>query len=257
MDINYNSDKLLLYYIKWGISMKFIIGICDDEKLQVKVNGLYIKEIAERNHWELSLIPFNSGKGVMEYLQTKKLDVLFLDIDLGNESGIGVAEKLAAKYPELVVIFITGHREFANDAFDVDAMGYIVKPVDEKKMERVLKKTLAHIEAIRSKQPSDTVVITVDNLKKKILQNEILYIERQQTKSIIFLKGKEYGVYETITALAERLTTDFIRISQSYIVNKAIIAGIEGNSVILKNGLELPIGRTYRKTVLEAYYQNK
>ncbi|MBP1755115.1 MAG: LytTR family transcriptional regulator [Firmicutes bacterium] len=116
--------------------MKFIIGICDDEKLQVKVNGLYIKEIAERNHWELSLIPFNSGKGVMEYLQTKKLDVLFLDIDLGNESGIGVAEKLAAKYPELVVIFITGHREFANDAFDVDAMGYIVKPVDEKKMER-------------------------------------------------------------------------------------------------------------------------
>ncbi|NLP17259.1 MAG: response regulator transcription factor [Clostridiales bacterium] len=237
--------------------MKYIIGVCDDEKLQVKVNGLYIKEIALRNNWDVAMVPFNTGRAVLEYLATRKLDVLFLDIDLGNESGIGIAEKIAVKYPEVVVIFITGHREFANDAFDVDAMGYIVKPVEEKKMERVLKKTLTHVEAIRSKKPSETIVVTVENLKKKILQNDILYIERQQAKSIIVLKGKKYGVYETITSLAERLTDSFLRISQSYIVNKSFIAGIEGNRVLLKNGMDISIGRTYRKDVLEAYYQDK
>jgi DNA-binding LytR/AlgR family response regulator len=234
--------------------VKYIIGVCDDEKLQVKVNGLYIKEITQRNNWDIAMIPFNTGKAVLDFLTKKKLDILFLDIDLGNESGIGVAERIAIKYPDVVVIFITGHREFANDAFDVDAMGYIVKPVDEKKMERVLKKTLAHVEAIRSRKPSETIVITVENLKKKILQNDILYIERQQAKSVIFLKGKEYGVYETITSLADRLTNDFIRISQSYIVNKSFIVGIEGNSVLLKNGMDIPVGRTYRKEVLDAYY---
>lgn len=237
--------------------MKYIIGVCDDEKLQVKINGLYIKEIALRNNWDVAMVPFNTGRAVLEYLATRKLDVLFLDIDLGNESGIGIAEKIAVKYPEVVVIFITGHREFANDAFDVDAMGYIVKPVEEKKMERVLKKTLTHVEAIRSKKPSETIVVTVENLKKKILQNDILYIERQQAKSIIVLKGKKYGVYETITSLAERLTDSFLRISQSYIVNKSFIAGIEGNRVLLKNGMDISIGRTYRKDVLEAYYQDK
>jgi DNA-binding LytR/AlgR family response regulator len=108
---------------------------------------------------------------------------------------------------------------------------------------------------MRSRKPSESLVITVENLKKKILQNDILYIERQQAKSVIFLKGKEFGVYETITSLAERLTNDFIRISQSYIVNKAFIAGIKGNNVLLKNGMDIPIGRTYRKNVLEAYYQ--
>lgn len=235
--------------------MKYIIGVCDDEKLQVKVNGLYIKEIALRNHWDIAMVPFNTGRAVLEFLASKKMDVLFLDIDLGNESGIGIAERIAVKYPELVVIFVTGHREFANDAFDVDAMGYIVKPVDEKKMERVLKKTLSHVEAIRSKKPSETIVITVENLKKKIFQNDILYIERQQAKSIITLKGKEYGVYETITSLAERLTDDFLRISQSYIINKSFIVGIEGNNILLKNGMDIPIGRTYRKDVLEAYYK--
>ena len=189
--------------------MKYIIGVCDDEKLQVKVNGLYIKEIALRNNWDVAMVPFNTGRAVLEYLATRKLDVLFLDIDLGNESGIGIAEKIAVKYPEVVVIFITGHREFANDAFDVDAMGYIVKPVEEKKMERVLKKTLTHVEAIRSKKPSETIVVTVENLKKKILQNDILYIERQQAKSIIVLKGKKYGVYETITLWQKGSRTAF------------------------------------------------
>jgi DNA-binding LytR/AlgR family response regulator len=237
--------------------MKYIIGVCDDEKLQVKVNGLYIKEIALRNNWEIAMVPFTTGKAVLDYLATNKMDILFLDIDLGNESGINIAERIAVKYPELVVIFVTGHREFANDAFDVDAMGYIVKPVDEKKIERVLKKTITHVEAIRMKKPSESIIITVENLKKKILQSDILYIERQQAKSIVFLKGKEYGVYETLTSLAERLTDDFLRVSQSYIVNKSFIANIKGNSVFLKNGMDIPIGRTFRKQVLEAYYKNK
>lgn len=237
--------------------MKYCIGICDDEKLQVKVNGLYIKEIAQRNNYDVVLAAFASGKSVLEFLETKKLDILFLDIDLGIESGISIAERIAAKYPEVVIIFITGHREFANDAFDVDAMGYIVKPVEEKKIERVLKKTLAHVEAIHVKKPEETLVITADNLKKRISQDSIIYIERQIAKSIIYTKDNEYNVYETISSLIDRLTNHFIRVSQSYIVNKSNIAEINGNNVILSNGMVLSIGRTYRKEVLESYYHNK
>lgn len=239
------------------VSMKYYIGICDDEKLQVKVNGLYIKEIAQRNNYDIALAAFSSGKSVLEFMETKKLDILFLDIDLGIESGISIAEKIVAKYPEVVIIFITGHREFANDAFDVDAMGYIVKPVEEKKIERVLKKTLTHVEAIHTKKPEDTLVITVDNLKKRIIQNSIIYIERQIAKSIIYTKDNEYCVYESITSLINRLTDHFIRVSQSYIVNKSNITEIAGNDVILNNGMVLSIGRTYRKNVLETYYHNK
>ena len=246
------SDK-----VSREVSMKYCIGICDDEKLQVKVNALYIKEIAARNNLDVTLVPFSTGKAIFEYLESKKLDVLFLDIDLGNETGIGIAERLTAKDPDIIVVFITGHREFANDAFDVDAMGYIVKPVEERKMERVLKKTLAHVEAIRAKKPEDTIVITVDNLKKKILQNQILYIERQLTKSTIYLNGKDYSVYETISSLAERLTSDFLRVNQSFIVNKNMIIDIKGNNALLKNGKEIAIGRTFRKDVLDVYYHNK
>jgi DNA-binding LytR/AlgR family response regulator len=97
-------------------------------------------------------------------------------------------------------------------------------------------------------------VVTVENLKRKILENEIVYIERQQSKCIIFTKQKEYKVYETVTSLIERLSDDFLRVNQSFIVNINEINYIKKNSIILKNNIDIPIGRTYKKHVLNIYY---
>ncbi len=230
--------------------MEYIIGICDDETLQLKVNGIYIKEIAARNQVQVILKAFRNSEQLFSYLKKQPLDILFLDIDLGDESGIDIAGQLALEYPDITTIFLTGHREFANEAFDVEALGYVVKPINEQKLERTLKKALTQAYGIKSRVTSSTLIITEENIKKKINQPDIIYIERVQTKSLIHTKNRIYQVYEPITALCERLDKNFLRINQSEVINRAEIATIEGNTVLLRDKRQLSIGRTYKKTVV-------
>jgi DNA-binding LytR/AlgR family response regulator len=200
---------------------------------------------------------FKSGANVLRYLEKKPLDILFLDIDLGEESGIQIAAQLALKYPKLIVIFVTGHREFAGDAFEVEAMGYLVKPYDIKKMESILKKALLQVTALNHFDEPREIVITDENLKKKVNLADIIYIERQAARSVIFTKDKVYNVYETLTSLLERLGEGFLRVNQGEVVAAREIAEIKGNDVYLKNGKLFSIGRTYRKELLDTYFGRK
>lgn len=235
--------------------MPYHIGLCDDEVYQIKINNLFIKEIADKNDYDMKCYGFQTGKQLKNFLMKNKLDVLFLDIDLGQDNGIEIATWLASDYPEIITVFVTGHREFAEEAFEVDALGYLVKPYDIKKMENVMKKVMKRLQADCESEEKYEIVITDENIKKKLDYREILYIERQQAKSIIKTKQKEYQVYETITSLCERIGDSFIRVNQSEVVNKSLIGEIKGNVVYLKNGMNMSIGRTYRKEVFEKYFK--
>lgn len=235
-------------------SVKYQVGICDDEEYQIKLNGLYLKEIASKNNWDMECRGFKSGTHVLKYLETKHLDLLFLDIDLGEESGIHIAAQIAAKYPKVVVIFVTGHREFTGEAFEVEAMGYLVKPYDIKKMESILKKARLQVSAIQKQDDNKEIVITDENIKKKVKVQEILYIERQLSKTIIYTEKQSYKVYETISSLYDRLGDGFLRINQGEVISLKEISEIRGNLVILKNGNEMSIGRTYRQEVIAKYF---
>ncbi len=234
--------------------MSYQVAFCDDEIFQIKLNNLYIKEIASKNGYDFEYHGFQSGKNLKNYLTSHRLDILFLDIDLGDETGIEVAAWIAQNYPNVITVFVTGHREFAEEAFEVEAMGYLVKPYDISKMENVLKKAMNLLQNSQKDNRNTEIVITDENIKKKIDCREILYIERQQSKSIIKTQQKEYQVYETITSLCERIGESFIRVNQGEVVNLNIIKEIKGNTVYLKNGKEMSIGRTYRKEVLAKYF---
>lgn len=236
--------------------MSYQIGICDDEVYQIKVNNLLLKEIATQNNYDFQYHAFQSGEELRRYLVVNHLDVLLLDIDLGKESGIKIAMWLAHNYPNLIKVFVTGHREFAEEAFEVDAIGYLVKPYDIKKMENVIKKVMVQLEKRDIKKASYEIIVTDEHLKKKIYCKDILYIQRQNAKSIITTKQKEYQVYETITSLCERIGDSFIRVNQGEVINSLLISKIKGNTIYLKNGKEMAIGRTYRKEVIDKYFGN-
>ena len=218
--------------------MPYQIGLCDDENYQLKVNTLFLKEIASKNKYDLEYHEFTSGKQLRNYLETNNLDALFLDIDLGEETGIEIATWI-------ITVFVTGHREFAVEAFEVDAVGYLVKPYDIKKMENVMKKVITQLEKNAHDQEVHEIVITEENIKKKIDCRDILYIQRQLTKSIIKTQNRNYQIYEPISSLCERIGNSFVRINQGEVVRISLIAGIRGN---------MAIGRTYRKSVMETYF---
>lgn len=234
--------------------MPYQIGLCDDEIYQIKVNSLFLKEIASKNQYDLEYHGFQSGKQLRSYLESNYLDVLFLDIDLGEETGIEIATWVSNNYPHIITVFVTGHREFAEEAFEVEALGYLVKPYDIKKMDNVMKKVMARLERKTMKEESRDIIITDENTKKKIECSDIIYIERQRARSIIKTNEKEYNVYETITSLCNRIGDSFIRVNQGEVVNISLISEIKGNTVYLKNGMNMTIGRTYRKEVMAKYF---
>ena len=227
--------------------MPYQFGLCDDEVYQLKVNRLFLQEVAAKNGYDLECHGFQSGKQLRAYLEKQPLDVLFLDIDLVEETGIEIASWVVRDFPHILIVFVTGHREFAEEAFEVEAY-------DIKKLDNVMKRVMAQLQAPEESAESYELVITDENVKKKLDIREILYIERQQARSVIVTRQRSYQVYETITSLCERLGDTFLRVNQGEVVNISMISDIKGNTVYLKDGREITIGRTYRKEVISRYF---
>ncbi len=235
--------------------MKLNIAVCDDEAIALKINCTYIEELAKKYRVEANIIGFSSGKAVMEFLDNNVIDIAFLDIDLKGISGIQVASALLKKNPKVITIFITGHREFAYDAFMVEAFSFLMKPVDPERMERIFKKAIIQINYISNRKTHAPLIITEDNIKKKLNQGLINFIIREDTQSVIVTKNARHYVYETITSLNGRLEANFLRINQSVIVNLAEVASMEHNQMLMKSGEIFTIGRTYHKEVKKRYLE--
>lgn len=232
------------------------VGLCDDEKRMLKINNHYMKEIDEEyEEFTLELINFMTGKDIVEYIKKEPLDIAILDVDMIGMDGMEVAKNLKAVNEDIVVFFITGHSEFAVEAFDVDAIGYVMKPVDKDKLERTLLKAVAKVREIKSREKQRELVITVSNLKKRIPVDEIIYIERVQTQCVIVTKKEEYRVYDTITDLVEKVGEGFIRASQSFILKISEISKVTYKEATLKNGMVVSLGRGFTKEVKKAFLE--
>jgi len=235
--------------------MKTNIIVCDDENIALKINCTYIEELAKRYRIEATVTGFLSGERVVEYIEKKDIDIAFLDIDLKGINGLTVAAKLMKRNPKVITIFITAHREYAYDAFTVEAFSYLTKPIDQDRLERIFKKAIMHLNDINNRMQRVPLIITEDNMKRKISQTSILYVERMNSQSVIVTKTLRHPVYETITSLVERLEDNFLQVNQGIIVNLEEVLLIKGHQVVMKTGEGFSVGRTFAKEVKKRYLE--
>jgi DNA-binding LytR/AlgR family response regulator len=235
--------------------MKMNIIVCDDENIALKIDCTYIEELAKKYRVDANILGFLSGDKVLEYMEHNDIDIAFLDIDLKGMNGIALASKLIKKNPRLITIFVTGHKEFALEAFSVEAFSYLVKPIDPDRMERIFKKAILQVNDINNRLQRVPLIITEDNIKRKINQSSIIYIERVGSQSIIVTRTAKHSVYETITSLSNRLEENFLQINQGIIVNLEEVLIIKGHQVAMKAGETFSVGRTYSKDVKRKYLE--
>lgn len=234
--------------------MKYCIAVCDDEAMMLKINEVYISEIAKKHNLDIDLKCFESGEELVEYAKKHRVDIAFLDINMKQISGISAAVQLKKLNNDMVTIFITGHAEFALEAFEAEAIGYLVKPLDPKKLEKWIIKAANQIIMQKSKIVSTMITIVEDNVKKKIPQYKIIYIEKEHNQCAIHTTDSVHYCYLTITNMIEKLEKMFYQINQGTIVNKNYITTIESNEVVLKNSMSFTLGRKFNKIVKEQYY---
>lgn len=163
----------------------------------------------------------------------KRFDIVFLDIRLEGINGIETARKLREKQDDMVLIFITGLREYVFDALDLYAFQYLLKPVDEKKFAEVLGR--AEREAGR-KREKQRIFLKTRNLT--LDQADILYIESRGKKVEIHTvrETEDIQIYAAMEELEGQLGEGFYRCHRSYIVNMVYIAEYNSDSIFLTNG---------------------
>lgn len=235
--------------------MKINIIVCDDENIALKIDCTYIEELAKKYRIDANIMGFQSGEKVLEYMEHNDVDIAFLDIDLKGMNGITLASKIVKKNPRIITIFVTSHKEYALEAFSVEAFSYLIKPIDPDRLERIFKKAIMQVNDINNRVQRVPLIITEDNIKRKISQTGIIYIERVGSQSIIITKTSKHSVYETITSLSNRLEDNFLQINQGIIVNLEEVLAIKGHQVTMKTGELFSVGRTYSKDVKKRYLE--
>lgn len=162
-------------------------------------------------------------------------DVVFVDIDLKGESGLECAKVMTQLNPKLKVIFATAHSEYMANAFEIYAFDYLVKPFDVERINRTLKRIKEHTleydnaeNVIQSEKHGDKLMIKGKEQIAFIDKEDIIFIERKESSTIIVTKDEVYKTSVSLGSLEEKLDSkDFMRSHKSYIINLYRITKIE------------------------------
>lgn len=187
-------------------------------------------------------------------LQTQKIDILFLDINMPVLNGIAFLKTLRNQ-PQ--VIFTTAYKEYAVDAFDLAAVDYLLKPFS---LERFIVAVDKAVERLNGTEHGGTetgktenyLFLKFDGKIYKIIHEELLFAEAQGNYTKIVTTQNTLLPSMTFSSFEELLPKSlFLRVHRSFIINKAKITHIEGNRVFIQNH-EIPIGSSYRDDFLKS-----
>ena len=223
--------------------------IVDDEPHAIEGLKNYIKQIP---YLDLIKIYTNPITALNELLIKENIDLIFLDIDMPEISGIELAKEIRNKATK--IIFTTGFTKYAYDAFDVLADGYLLKPYSLSKFITVIDKVMGEKNSQLDKETVEDfffVKSTRDNLRLiKVDYSEIIAVESDRNYIIIHTTEKKIHSYMSLTQISGVLSRHygFIKFQRSYIISLNYIEHIEGNSIYMKNGLKITVGEYYRKS---------
>ncbi len=236
--------------------------IVDDEELARNLVENYVNRLPHLNIVGKCANPFEA----MQALQENKVDLMFLDIQMPDLTGIEFLKTLSHKP---MVIFTTAYKEYAMDGYELDVVDYLLKPFRFErflqavnKAAKLLKTTPEITEYSAAVQP---VVIDNETQKDYILVKSDYKVFRMFYKDILYIESmKEYVAYHTaegrtlslgsLKKLVEQLPSEqFMRIHKSFIANISRIKALEGNMVHLGEK-KLPIGTSYKEEVLKRVF---
>lgn len=228
--------------------------IVDDEPLAVERMQVICARLKN-----LSVVgTANDGAAALRLVDALAPDLLLLDMTMPEVDGLSVARKLAKRERRPAVIFVTAHDHFAVEAFDLDAVDYVLKPVAPDRLERAIDRALTRRGETIGKASEWLTELWVPHRSEliRIDVNQVNRIDAERDYVRLYVgsaddAGRTYLLLQTIAGLEQRLDpSEFIRIHRSTILRREAIGGLRHDglgvwSVEMKDGDSLRIGRTY------------
>lgn len=198
--------------------------------------------------------------GAMQKLQTEKIDLIFLDINLPKINGLDFIKTLNHDYH---IILTTAYHQYAVEGFNLDVMDYLLKPITFERFLKAVNKTrdyhtlLHHTPANASTAELDYFFVKSENKLEKINYSDILFVESLANYVNIQTVQRKITTYSTLKNVEAHLPAKrFVKVQKSFIISVEKVERIEGNEIIIA-GKNIPISRANRDEVMEAIVANK
>lgn len=232
--------------------------VCEDDPVQNRNLGRMVCRWGEARRLELQLSSYGDSDSFLEvWRKGRDIDLILLDIDFGRGiNGIDLAGQIRQKDEKTAIVFVTGLSEYMSRGYDVQALHFLVKPVEEERLWAVLDK------ALKAAEKKETfLLLQEEGRAERIPVCRILCAEAFSHTAMLYLSpevpgGKALGreVRMNLGDLERELPSgSFLRCHRSYLVNLGNIRRIEKNQVFLEGVPPVPVSRERRKTLFQEF----
>lgn len=222
------------------------IGICDDQNEAREFFRFELEKLLIEGEEEI-VYEFSTGAGAVHWLQKHpgEIDLLFLDVEMEGMNGMQAAEQIRSFNQEMLLVFVTGYADYVFDGYRVNAMDYMLKPVQRERLSELLGR-------IRKKMAARTdqeYVFKNTEGTYRFPLSEISYFYSDKRKVSLVCHDKEYSFYGKLDEVAEKLAGCFVRIHQRYLVNPDKVDCIGADCVVMADR-KLPVSRAMKETAM-------
>ncbi|MDR6942502.1 LytR/AlgR family response regulator transcription factor [Mucilaginibacter pocheonensis] len=226
--------------------LKFVV--VDDEPLALEILDGYLKRINNVH----SVAMFSNAVAALHHLENNAADVLLLDIEMPEMTGIEFLKQLSD--PPLTV-FTTAYRHYAFDGYELGVIDFLLKPVSFNRFSQAiakiteflsLKEQNLNLEDITAGETRDFIFVKSGVKRIKLAFNDVIYIQGLKDYAIIYTPTEKIILKGSIKAMLDIFPQDrFIRVHKSFIVSVYKIKRLEKNHILL-SGHQIPIGRNFK-----------
>lgn len=234
--------------------MPLKIAICDDNPADIRyVSGLVRSWAGER--------PLQAGVPVIQtfpsaeaflfqFAEQKDYDILLVDVEMGGMDGVSMAKTVRKENRLVQIVFITGYLEYIAEGYEVSALHYLLKPVQEEKLFQVLDRA---VENLKKNERVLTLMLHAETVR--IPFHEIRYLE-VQSNYVTVHAAADIRVKKTLTEFEQELDERFYRMGRSYMINLSFIRKVTKTEVHLSDGTVLPLPRGQYEALNRAIIQS-
>ncbi|MFP3590427.1 LytR/AlgR family response regulator transcription factor [Chryseobacterium sp. SIMBA_038] len=184
------------------------------------------------------------------YLQTNPVDLIFLDIEMPEMTGIELTKTLSGK--DTIIIFTSSNKEYALEAFELNIADYILKPITPARFLQAMSKAQAIFESKKENiqvNKDEFLFVRDSNITRRLKLDDIFYAEAMGDYVKFYTKEKMFAIHGTMKSAEERLPKDhFIRVHRSYIIAVGKIDTLQDGGIMI-NGKFIPVADAYRKAL--------
>lgn len=231
--------------------------IVDDEPIARKGMQKLVEQIPQLN----LLNSFNSAESASMFLMSNVVDLVFLDIQMPGVNGIEFAKMIPKN---TLIIFTTAFSEYALDSYEVEAIDYLVKPIEPERFRKAVEKAISYHTLLLSEEEknienveNEYIFVKSDRKYFKVLLKDILFIEGLKDYVIIQMEEQRIITRMNLKTMHDLLPKNtFLRVNRSYIVNANHIESFDNNDIFIKK-YEIAIGNMYRDSFFDEFVHKK